>query len=81
MTAGDEEDLGAILASWQALRPEERWWLAGRVAASPTTRVARGLAMLLSDGTASSEPASDRAGARQKEVGGLPLFKLPEAAA
>ncbi|WP_149536630.1 DUF3780 domain-containing protein [Siccirubricoccus phaeus] len=82
VSAGDEADIPAILASWQALRPEERWWLAGRVAANPTPRVARGLAMLLSGG-----PAETGAGPRgpapkhRESATSLPLFELPLPAA
>jgi hypothetical protein len=81
ISAGDESDLAAILASWQALRPEERWWLTGRMTANPMPRVARGLAMLLSGGPATAEVAAHKVGAPQREVGGLPLFNLPRTAA
>jgi hypothetical protein len=77
----DEADLPAILASWQALRPEERWWLAGRVAANPTARVARGLAMLLSGGPAQGDASHRRIGSAARQTAPLPLFDLPKTAA
>lgn len=79
--AGDEADLPAILASWQALRPEERWWLAGRVTANPTPRVARGLAMLLSSGPAQADASLRKPGATARGSARLPLFDLPKTAA
>ncbi len=54
--AADEEDLDAVVAAWVALRPEERWWLFGRVASAAGTaadvaaKPRRGLALLLSSG-------------------------------
>lgn len=51
-----DEDVAAIVAAWAALRPEERWWLFGRVASSAGTaadalsKPRRGLALLLSAG-------------------------------
>jgi hypothetical protein len=50
------EDLPAVTAAWAALRPEERWWLFGRVASvagSAADALAKprcGLALLLSGG-------------------------------
>ena len=54
--AAEEEDLDAVAAAWAALRPEERWWLFGRVASAAGTaseasaKPRRGLALLLSAG-------------------------------
>jgi hypothetical protein len=50
--AAEEEDLDAVAAAWAALRPEERWWLFGRVAtaADAAAKPRRGLALLLSAG-------------------------------
>jgi len=54
--AAEEEDLDAVVAAWAALRPEERWWLFGRVAATAGTaadasaKPRRGLALLLAAG-------------------------------
>jgi hypothetical protein len=81
VAAGDEADLGAILASWQALRPEERWWLAGRVAANPSQRTMRGLAMLLSGGPIETGAAPRIPAPKYREAGSLPLFDLPKTAA
>jgi hypothetical protein len=82
VSAGEEADVPAILASWQALRPEERWWLAGRVAANPTSRVVRGLAMLLSGGPADTGASSHAATPKPREGAlSLPLFDLPHPAA
>ena len=81
VAAGDEADLPAILASWQALRPEERWWLAGRVAANPTPRVARGLAMLLSGGPAQGDAGYRKLGSAARQAALLPLFDVPKTAA
>jgi len=50
--AADEVDIPAIADSWAALRPEERWWLAGWLQSHPSPRVMRGAALLLSTGTA-----------------------------
>lgn len=54
--AADEEDVPAVTAAWAALRPEERWWLFGRVASTAgsagdvSSKSRRGLALLLSAG-------------------------------
>jgi len=54
--AAEDEDLDAVAAAWAALRPEERWWLFGRVASTAGTaadaaaKPRRGLALLLSAG-------------------------------
>jgi hypothetical protein len=54
--AADKQDITPISAAWAAMRPEERWWLFGRVASvagssddSPA-KPRRGLALLLSAG-------------------------------
>ena len=75
MSQADESDLAAILSSWQALRPEERWWLAGRVGANPTPKVCKGLALLLSGGPVKDEDARGRARfPAQRPSEQLPLF-------
>jgi hypothetical protein len=54
--AADEEDMPAISAAWAGMRPEERWWLFGRVASvagsseNASAKPRRGLALLLSSG-------------------------------
>jgi hypothetical protein len=54
--AADEDDVSAVAAAWAALRPEERWWLFGRVAsvagssADASAKPRRGLGLLLSGG-------------------------------
>lgn len=54
--AAEEADVDAVAAAWAALRPEERWWLFGRVASAAGTaadaaaKPRRGLALLLSAG-------------------------------
>lgn len=50
VSVAEPVELAAVIASWQALRPAERWWLAARVAANPAPRAIQGLAMLLSVG-------------------------------
>ncbi len=65
--AADEEDVGAVAAAWAALRPEERWWLFGRVAstagsaADAAAKPRRGLALLLSAGPDRRPAAAPRA--------------------
>jgi hypothetical protein len=54
--AADEEDIPPISAAWVGMRPEERWWLFGRVASvagstnDASAKPRRGLALLLSAG-------------------------------
>jgi hypothetical protein len=54
--AAEEEDVAAVTAAWAALRPEERWWLFGRIASTAggagdaSAKPRRGLALLLSAG-------------------------------
>ncbi len=54
--AAEDEDVEAVAAAWAALRPEERWWLFGRVASAAGTaadaaaKPRRGLALLLAAG-------------------------------
>ena len=54
--SADEEDVDAVAAAWAALRPEERWWLFGRIASSAGSagdtlaKPRRGLALLMSSG-------------------------------
>jgi hypothetical protein len=54
--AVEEEDVSAVAAAWVALRPEERWWLFGRVASvggssdDACSKPRRGLGLLLSGG-------------------------------
>jgi hypothetical protein len=54
--AAAQEDLPAVARAWAALRPEERWWLFGRVASvagsstDASAKPRRGLALLLSGG-------------------------------
>jgi hypothetical protein len=54
--AVEEKDVSAVAAAWAALRPEERWWLFGRVASvagssdDASAKPRRGLGLLLSGG-------------------------------
>lgn len=65
--AAEEEDVDAVAAAWAALRPEERWWLFGRVASAAGTsadasaKPRRGLALLLSAGPDRRPAAAPRA--------------------
>jgi hypothetical protein len=65
--AAEEEDVDAVAAAWAALRPEERWWLFGRVASSAggaadaMAKPRRGLALLLSSGPDRRPAAAPRA--------------------
>lgn len=65
--AAEEEDVDAVAAAWAALRPEERWWLFGRVASSAggaadsLAKPRRGLALLLSSGPDRRPAAAPRA--------------------
>ena len=72
----DESDLAAIGAAWAALRPEERWWLYGKVAAvagtsapaDTSSKVRRGLALLLAGGPGGG--TAPRLGRRPRSAGG-----------
>lgn len=63
--AAEPADVAAIGAAWIALRPEERWWLYGKVAAvagssvqaDAASKVRRGLALLLAGGPGGATPA------------------------
>jgi len=65
--AAEEQDLPAVTAAWAALRPEERWWLFGRVASTAggagdaSAKPRRGLALLLSAGPDRKSAAAPRA--------------------
>lgn len=65
--AADEADLDAVAAAWAALRPEERWWLFGRVASSAGTaadaaaKPRRALELLLSAGPTRRQAVAPRA--------------------
>lgn len=65
--AAEDEDIAAVTAAWVALRPEERWWLFGRVArtagaaADASAKPRRGLALLLSAGPDRTPAAAPRA--------------------
>lgn len=76
VTAADEGDVPAVVATWVSLQSSERLWLAGRVLANPIERVRRGLALLLSGGPlAMREPSPRIASTMQRGMTGLPLFE------
>lgn len=80
--AADDEDLPAISAAWAAMRPEERWWLFGRVASvagsckDAAAKPRRGLALLLSAGPDRRPAAAPRAPRPFKGEAGQMTFGL-----
>jgi hypothetical protein len=74
--AAEDEDVSAIASAWAALRPEERWWLFGRVAsiagsdADALAKPRRGLALLLSGGPSRHSASAPRAPRPLKSEGG-----------
>lgn len=70
--AADEADLPAIVTSWAALRPEERWWFAGWLQSHNSNKVMRGAALLLSGGP--HQAAARKSGTQTAAQVALPLF-------
>jgi Protein of unknown function (DUF3780) len=74
--AAEDEDVSAIASAWAALRPEERWWLFGRVAsiagsdADAFAKPRRGLALLLSGGPSRHPALAPRTPRPLKPEGG-----------
>jgi Protein of unknown function (DUF3780) len=79
VAAANEADVPAVVSAWVSLQSSERLWLAGRVLASSSECVRRGLALLLSGGPVTAEirdkPPS-RYGRVIKGAGGLSLFDV-----
>lgn len=82
VTAADDVDVPAVVASWVSLQPSERLWLAGRVLANPAAaHVRRGIALLLASGPVAAEPTGTRTAKSSvpqtaKASDTLPLFDL-----
>jgi len=79
VAAAAEADVAAVVSAWVSLQPSERLWLAGRVLSNPSADVVRkGVALLLSGGPVSGDPAEKRGhtSGAAKNLGSLPLFDL-----
>lgn len=79
LAAEDAENVTAVLANRQALRPEERCWLASRVAANPHAAGQGGASTPLSAGPMTASAAAAKLPVPQRSPGDLPLFSMNKA--